>query len=395
MSALKTWQTGHSSSPHAIGNPIPAAVISRHSSMAASYVCLLLSTLPLVVGAVVALPGQSAAAEQAVYLDPARAGPDFRVQGEYVGLVGNLHPIAAQVISIGDGQFDGVLYSGGLPGAGWDGVSRYAFRGKTEQGTTRFHGVHGEQLAFENPLFSAVHDNGTIEGTARMFLNRVADASFVLHKKQRSSPSLGAPAPPGATVLFDGSNTTAWQVGTIVEEKLLDRGATSKQAFGSHFLHLEFRCPFMPTARGMRRGNSGVYLQSTWELQILDSFGWNRDNRKFERLSALGRCGGLAEMTAPEINAAFPPLSWQTYDIEFRAARYGTAGQILHPAMITAYLNGIRIHNQVVLPAAPPEEQRPPPRHSPRGVGRLHLQDHGNPVHFRNIWIIERPRNQM
>jgi hypothetical protein len=330
------------------------------------------------------------AGDPVVFLDKTLAGPDFQVQGEYLGLVGNSHPIAAQVISMGTGEFDGVLYSGGLPGNGWDGRSRYAFTGKTTNGVTRFKGAHGERLAFDNPNFHGQLTGDSLQGRALMFLNQVADPSFTMTKIERTSPTLGAEPPAGGKVLFDGRDVDAWLDGAIVRDKLLGPGATSKQMFGSHFVHLEFRCPFMPTARGMGRGNSGVYLQSTWEVQVLDSFGWNRDNRKFERLSAFGRCGGIAEMTAPDVNASYPPLSWQTYDIEFTAARMGPGDKIVNPATITVHHNGIRIHRHVILPPAPPEEQRPPPRGATRGLGRLYLQDHGNPVHYRNVWVVER-----
>jgi hypothetical protein len=323
------------------------------------------------------------------YLDPAKAGPDFQIQGEYVGVVGNAHPIAAQVIALSNGEFEGILYAGGLPGAGWDGVGRFAFAGKTISGVTEFHGMHGERLGFVNPNFLGVYAQGSIRGTADMFLNVVKDAAFTLKKIERKSPTLGARPPEGAVVLFDGTSTSAWENGKLVENDLLDNGAISKRKFRNHFIHVEFRCPFMPTASGMKRGNSGLFVKNMWEIQILDSFGWNRDNRKFERLSAFGRCGGIEEMAAPELNAALPPLSWQTYDIEFRDTVFDSNGTKLRPAMITVHLNGIRIHNRVVLPPAPPEPEKS--RATEGMPGALYLQQHGNPVRFRNIWVIERP----
>ena len=110
----------------------------------------------------------------------------------------------------------------------------------------------------------------------------------------------------------------------------------------------------MPTARGMNRGNSGVYVKRVWEIQIIDSFGWNTENRKFVRLSAFGRCCGIHEMVKPPVNMSFPPVSWQTYDVEFLAAKFDESGRKIVPAMMTVHHNGVLIHDKFVLPTTPP-----------------------------------------
>ncbi|HID22602.1 MAG TPA: DUF1080 domain-containing protein, partial [Planctomycetaceae bacterium] len=191
------------------------------------------------------------------------------------------------------------------------------------------------------------------------------------------SPTLGKKPPAGAVVLFDGTATDKFVKARMTEDGLLMQGAVSKVRFGSCTIHLEFRTPFMPYARGQGRGNSGCYVQGRYEIQILDSFGLEgRDNE----------CGGIYRVRAPSVNMCLPPLSWQTYDIELTAAEYDKDGKKIKPARITVYHNGVLIHKDVELPGPTPGNivpEGPEP-------GPLFLQDHGNPVRFRNIWILEK-----
>jgi hypothetical protein len=322
------------------------------------------------------------------FTNPDKAGPGFDLQGEYVGLVGGRQTIGIQVIDTGKGQFEGVLYSGGLPGAGWDLAAVFHIKGKLNEHTATFVGAHGERLMFSNANFEGTIEGAVFQGTARMFANRLADVSFRLDKVQRQSPTLGAKPPATALVLFDGSDVEQWRGGTLVDGQLLNVGTSSKQDFGNIQLHMEFRCPHMPTARGMQRGNSGVYLKHEWEIQILDSFGWHHENRKFERLSKFGRCGGIHEMVAPLVNMSFPPLCWQTYDIEFRMARLNAAGERTSPAWMTVRHNGVVIHDRYILPEVPPGRDISTSKDGKPGP--IFLQDHGNPVRFRNIWVVEK-----
>jgi len=332
-----------------------------------------------------------AGADLVTFTDPGKAGPDFRIQGEYVGTVGGTIPVGIQVIAVGNHEFEGVLYTGGLPGAGWDEGMIYHMKGQTADTDTVFHGVHGERLKFENSNFEGTIRDRDFRGTARMFQGRIDDVTLHLKKVHRMSPTLGARPPSGAVVLFDGTNLDEWRDGRLTDDGLLDVGTTSKRDFGSLAIHLEFRCPFMPTARGMKRGNSGVYVKQEWEVQIVDSFGWHHENRKFERLSKFGRCGGIHEMVAPRINMSFPPLSWQTYDIEFTMAEFDNSGQKTHPATMTVRHNGVMIHQDYVLPPASPG--RPESESRAHLTGPVFLQDHGNPVRFRNVWVVERARS--
>ena len=329
-----------------------------------------------------------AAESYPTFTDATKAGPDFQVQGEFVGLLGGERPVAAQVIALGGGHFEGIVYRGGLPGAGWDGSVRSYIRGETKDGRTRFTGIFGERLKFHNPNFQGVIEDGIFGGSDQSFRNVSQDVSFELEKVDRRSPTLGATAPTGAIVLFDGPDTSEWTDGELVEGNLLKWGTTTKREFKSVRLHLEFRCPFMPTARGMHRGNSGVYVKNEWEIQIVDSFGWTTENRKFERLSHFARAGGIHEMVQPRLNMSFPPLSWQTYDVEFTAARFDNSGKKAAPAMMSLWHNGVSIHDKYILPPVPPGRNL---SESTEGFpGRLYLQDHGNPVAFRNVWVVEK-----
>jgi len=150
----------------------------------------------------------------------------------------------------------------------------------------------------------------------------------------------------------------------------------TKGKFKDFQLHVEFRTPFMPAARGQGRGNSGVYLQGRYEIQVLDSYGLDgRDNE----------CGGIYQVGAPMVNMCLPPLQWQTYDITFRAPRFDASGNKTEDAVVTVVHNGVTIHDRRKLPG--PTGGAMDDRISE--PGGIYLQDHGNPVRFRNIWLVE------
>ena len=161
-------------------------------------------------------------------------------------------------------------------------------------------------------------------------------------------------------------------------------GAITKQAFKSFTMHLEFREPFMPEARGQRRGNSGIYLVGRDELQIVDSFGAKLDDVT-DTMAAKRECGAFFEYFRPSINMAFPPLAWQTYDIEFTSARYDAGGKtMLNPAIATVKWNGVTVQENRNLVYSTLLGD-------PQGseAGPMRFQAYGDPVYYRNIWVTE------
>ncbi len=298
-------------------------------------------------------------------LNPDEAGPDFDIQGEYSGTVGDVVKIGIQIIADGDGKFRSMGYLGGLPGDGFDGAEE-----KMIPGTGAMEGDVCV-LTSSNPDHKGRAE--IKDGNLTLFdENNVKVAEFA--KVKRESPTLGMKPPTGAVVLFDGTTPDNFKNGRMSDDKLLMEGVTSKQNFGSYKLHMEFLLSYMPYARGQGRANSGCYHQGRYEVQILDSFGLEgKDNE----------CGGIYKIAAPKINMCFPPLSWQTYDAEFHAAEYDDAGKKTKHAWVTVKHNNVVIHEKQELPHATTAS---PVKESPED-GPLFLQNHGNPIRYRNIWI--------
>lgn len=291
------------------------------------------------------------------FTDPAKAGPDYVVQGEYKN-----DKFGAQVIALGGGKFELVLYTGSLPGEGWqrkDKVQR--IEGETKNGVT----------TFKSDALS-----GTISGEKLSLRGSGGIGSLgTLKKVSRKSKTLGAKPPAGAIVLFDGSTAKHFKGGKMTADKLLLAGCETERKFGDHTLHVEFRTPFKPYGRGQGRGNSGVYLQNRYECQVLDSFGLKGENNE---------CGGIYSINVPKVNMCYPPLTWQTYDIEFTAARYKD-GKKVKNARTTIRHNGYVIHDDLELTHGTPGKH-------PEGAGPdgIYFQGHGNPVVYRNVWVVEK-----
>jgi len=196
--------------------------------------------------------------------------------------------------------------------------------------------------------------------------------------------------PRAAVRLFDGKDlknwTTrdgrkpGWKVSRGIMTVVAKTGdIVSKKKFRDFVLHVELRSPKMPEATGQKKGNSGVYLQGRYEIQVLDSSGW--------KVPGLGDSGAIYNVHAPLVNACKPGGNWQTYDVVFRAARVDRAGKVLEKARVTVFQNGILIQNNAEVPGptggAMDDKVGQP--------GPLLLQDHGDPVSYRNVWIMELP----
>jgi hypothetical protein len=290
------------------------------------------------------------------FTDPEKAGPDYAVQGEYVG-----DRAGAQVVALGNGKFRVTGWANGLPGAVDDAEKKDSVDAQRV----------GEKVVFQGNGFIGSIEGDTI--TARDDEGK----TYTLKKTVRHSSTEGAKPPEGATVLFDGSAADAFEGGKVDPQGLLTGGTKTKKAFGSFTLHAEFRTPFMPLARGQGRGNSGVYLQNRYECQVLDSFGLVGEDNE---------CGGIYHLLKPRLNMCYPPLTWQTYDIDFQAAQFDPAGAKTKNAVVTVKHNGVLIHDHREIKETTGGaglKETPEP-------GPIALQNHGNPVFYRNIWILEK-----
>jgi hypothetical protein len=197
-------------------------------------------------------------------------------------------------------------------------------------------------------------------------------------------------APSDAIVLFDGKNLDQWTSARggdptwvvadgAVTVKANTGGIKTRQAFGDMQLHVEWRSPAEVKGEGQNRGNSGVYLQERYEVQVLDSYG----NQTY----ANGQAGSVYKDHMPLVNASRKPGEWQTYDIVFTAPRFSEKGTLVIPAYITVFHNGVLIHHHVAVKGS--TQFKGLPLYEVHGKASLLLQDHGDLVSYRNIWVRE------
>ena len=230
--------------------------------------------------------------------------------------------------------------------------------------------------------------------------NAQVDPRWKIHDMDRPVPAVITPGTPStqqtpgkppsdAVVLFDGKDASPWvQMDGSALTGRVDNGALevvpnsgdirTRDAFGDCQLHVEFQEPVPAIGESQDRGNSGVFLMGLYEIQVLDSF----ENRTY----ADGQASAVYGQYPPLVNAALPPGTWQIYDIVFHGPRFDKDGKLLRPARVTVLHNGVLTQDNVALTGPTKNKQRPPYQVTPEKLP-LKLQDHENPVRYRNIWI--------
>ncbi|MGB2822150.1 MAG: family 16 glycoside hydrolase [Phycisphaerae bacterium] len=257
--------------------------------------------------------------------------------------------------------------------------------------------AEGDVLRFDQNGWAGEVRGGRLLGKGTMGNRQVA---IEMANVTRPSPRLGAKCPEGAVALFDGGGfdqweplgrggaTITWQCDKGVmrawpplKEHTFGTSLGARPVFADFQLHLEFRLPLLPEDSGQTRANSGVIIEdyAFHEVQILDSYGLPGYDDE---------CGAIYKAAAPKVNMCAPPLQWQSYDITYHAARYDAGGKLIRPGRITVDHNGKLIHKDLAL-RVPTGGQVPQRLIGNRKLGRIRLQHHGDPVEFRNIWMLE------
>ena len=202
-------------------------------------------------------------------------------------------------------------------------------------------------------------------------------------------PGVGTRPPSDAIVLFDGTSLDGWESDRDASAAgwLLDDGAMtavrgagdvrSKEVFGDIQLHVEWRTPAVVDGEGQGRGNSGVFLQGRYEVQILDSYG----NRTYSN----GQAASVYKQHIPMVNASTAPGTWQTYDLFYRAPVFRENGELVRKASVTVVHNGVLVLLNAEIQGGTTYTGLP--TYEPHGDGPIVLQDHGNTTSYRNIWV--------
>ena len=296
-------------------------------------------------------------------------------EGKFAQAGGENPKIVAQVIALGKGEYQANL----LNDFDRREPTLVMMKGKESNG----------KVVFNEGKWNGQIESAQFTGSDNDKVNQPRD--FGMKKVSRVSPTMGAKPPEDALVLFDGKSFDQWQGqgGKPVGWKLVEGDAAevvpksgsilTEKKFGDLKLHLEFRTPFMPEKRGQARGNSGVYFNEAYEVQVLDSYG-------LEGLD--NECGGIYKVAKPRVNMCAPPLQWQTYDVTFRAPRFDDKGNKTRSVRITVIHNGVTIHDNLEIPG-PTGAAKGKSKGDPQKPGSILLQDHGNLVQYRNIWVEE------
>jgi hypothetical protein len=230
---------------------------------------------------------------------------------------------------------------------------------------------------------------------------------YSVHDKTRPNPPVVTPGaqlgqpPSDATILFDGKDLSQWRgdKGGPAAWRIVDNdhmvvppkagGIRTQKAFGSCQLHIEWRTPegIPPAVTDQKRSNSGVFFMGRYEVQILDSY--TDDNYQTNKTYADGQAAAIYGSHPPLVNATRKAGEWQTYDIAFLRPVFDDAGAVVRKARITVFHNGVCVHNNLEIEGTTSHKRKA--AYTPHGEGPISLQDHGNPMAFRNIWIRELP----
>lgn len=217
------------------------------------------------------------------------------------------------------------------------------------------------------------------------------NTEYFHHQPEIITPGDGTSAPSDAILLFDGTNFDEWTDAKgeapkwVIEDGAMHpvKGSGSiltKRNFGDCQLHIEWRSPEPQEGQNsQQRGNSGVFMQRKYEVQVLDNY----DNPTYSN----GQAGSIYKQHAPLVNACRKPGEWQTYDIIYKAPVFGVNGVLEKPATVTVIHNGVLVQNHVEIKGT--TEYIGWPKYEVHGLLPIELQDHSNPVSFRNIWIRE------
>ncbi len=231
---------------------------------------------------------------------------------------------------------------------------------------------------------------GFAQGVPRETLDPKVTEVWDLKPKKIEAGVNPGQAPSDAIIIFDGKDLSQWSANNGGEAKweVSDGAFTvtkgtgdikTKQTFGDIQLHIEWRSPAKVEGDGQGRGNSGIFLMERYELQVLDSY----ESVTYSN----GQAGSIYKQSIPLVNACRKPGEWQTYDVVFTAPKFGENGRVITPATITVLHNGVLIQNHTTITG--PSEYKGLPVYQAHGKASLKLQDHGNPVSYRNIWIRE------
>jgi hypothetical protein len=336
--------------------------------------------------------------------DAKAIGVELALQGEYVGRVGEKR-VGAQIVARGNNAFHALILEGGLPGDGWDG-GRYGL-------------LESSSLTEGRAEFYSVSDKGTsavLDGGGLM-LQR-GGQTLLLKRVERTSTTLGLKPPAGSIVLFGGEtpNVEVFEERKDIEgltapvmfEGSMMAGAVTKRKFRDFTLHVEFRTGWEPQNIPWRRADAGIYMLSRYEVAIGDSFGFDFDlsgatspmrppfleekdkSSKFPAAKSKNAprvCGSVFTYPSPVPNACFPPLVWQTLDIDFQAPRFDGTGKKTSKAVISVKLNGHQTVNKLEVNGPTPHGFKGP--EAPDGP--IWFEAFGRRVLYRNIWVLESP----